>query len=1591
MSQPTNGCNARLQELVEQYEAAAIDAIDICFSTKLSSQSSQTGTQQPQAPSIKEIFENLRVTLDAWWECYEETKVHRQVPEEPDKKPSVEPTDNAVNDEVSENNQTEKLPEMIDRPTLQGDNTEERSSERSVSCGNAEEMQPVVDPNFNNPEIRCSTALDHLADMVNEHSEGNPCPGVTDEQAKLDRPSLMACDHTQKDRCTYVHPQKNLPNDAPMSCSEDNNISALTSHVEDICCSELLAVTAGGTSRPTFMEEDKRLVIHKPPLDFPHQNNGIPRSDTTAGLKPTPADDWESAMLLNKPTFSLKTIIKLKAADSWIEAYGSDYNTTTSLSVYNAEDDKANSTKADDTSFRSNRTTLSLNVHPQNWSGRGEKNQRIKYNYDYIYQSTLSRLPVRLSNIRPRSHSVQGFESSRYSMRIPESHPIQTTQKNLTLSGCPVVIIDIVSNQETSESNIEIPRNNKTIPQLPGEIQKNQIKIGIVGKTANITSEMGRKNMTACKTVPDYRRSRSADSWESLNSPYKVHALPLHKQRASKIYPRPGSFELKDNLGPDMMESTSVSHPLPPLAIPTQAHKSTKSRQPQRVEQAAQRVQRGESLPVRESDMEKPKLPPQVLPEDYEWLGTLDRRSQPATYFDGLKQFQTVEPLPSVPARLVPVSPGISQKSAEQFERERQKIPAIDHKESFVRRPNRPQSTPAFRTSSGTDESPLPSPPPTPPEYRDYTRPHSSPDRFINKTREEDMRTPKNLRQKQWIQIRSHSELEARQVNVGVADSYRSVELPVMIDMLRDKKRNNQSSDRHLEDKNKSHLMPSDSVSRPVSGDFKPGSRQRQSSRFLESSDLERLLAPDPYRKKSKDSNGSVEPGQPVTFESSSRPPMVKMKTVDINAPPIPTRHPTANGGSIKPVDNISSKPKNIRKRPVQRSKSDMDKYLDGKIEKAYSEEIVRRASVKSEGDADKRNGSISSLSELAEYEEQVSKQWERFRDKFRALSRKGLRDHSVPSENVDLKGQTPSDGPPTDTSVREPPHHITTDPPQPSELRKAERGTRESRTSKLPVPIDSWKSPAGSGFVRVITDDAKHSKNEFKRPDRSGDDKCKSTAPTRPQKRYSVRGQPVPLKTELVRQDKNISAGKDRHPPSGSETTEDGKDYHLGYADSQVRDQHHPKSVKGMPSGGTESPRPKSIGHPSSDGGKQIHGVRPSPRHGEEKARYYPDSGEDGVGKAKIAKSPEPIYSQSGSGNVPENKGETVPGAPGGKGKKAFDSDRPSPRSDQMAEEAAPLTPQRLIKRPADQNRRRESGGPERLVPPKLASEENKTERVKPGRLPFDGSQTHRRAEGCSPLTDRHPPKSVEYETSEQGKPTFRSARGSKNREQLPTKTVDDEKTRKPESGLPDKADDGRFRSAASTRSSHGDLAPSRAIASRSRYSPEGRARSKPEKPLSETGRHKIHEPTVAENVKSPHDPTATSTDVSGLKQGDTGSERKPFISRIGGYIRDHTHMFDKLPQRKHQKDREENEQFNDSAANDSVKVSSTSPPPFKPISDRRHPQKRRLYEEIDVNQDQKIKRPSSMEPGNMLFLLALLFNPIFHHLQSGGFAYAC
>ncbi|CAL8105538.1 unnamed protein product [Calicophoron daubneyi] len=341
MSQPTNGGNARLQELVEQYEAAATDAIDICFSTNLSSQSSQTGTQQPQAPSIKEIFENLRVTLDAWWECYEETKAHRQVPEEPDKKPSVQPTDNAVIDEVSENNQTDKLPEMIDRPTLQGDNTEERSSERSVSCGNVEEMQPVVDPNFNSPEIRCSTALDirvnecavvlhenHLADMANEHSEDNPYPGVTDEQAKLDRPSVLACDHTQKDRCTYVHPQKNLPNDAPMSCSEDNNISALTNNVKDIRCSELLAVTTDGTNCSTVIIKDKRLTIHKPLLSFPHQNNGISRSDTTAGLKPTPADDWESAILLNKPTFSPKTIIKLKAADCWIEAYGSDYTTS---------------------------------------------------------------------------------------------------------------------------------------------------------------------------------------------------------------------------------------------------------------------------------------------------------------------------------------------------------------------------------------------------------------------------------------------------------------------------------------------------------------------------------------------------------------------------------------------------------------------------------------------------------------------------------------------------------------------------------------------------------------------------------------------------------------------------------------------------------------------------------------------------------------------------------------------------------------------------------------------------------------------------------------------------------------------------------------------------------------------------------------------------------------------------------------------------------------------------------------------------------------------------------------------------------------
>ncbi|CAL8073067.1 unnamed protein product [Calicophoron daubneyi] len=127
--------------------------------------------------------------------------------------------------------------------------------------------------------------------MANEHSEDTPCPGVTDEQAKLDRPSVVACDHTQKDRCTYVHPQKNLPNDAPMSCSEDNNISAPTNNVKDIRCSELLAVTNDGTNRSTVIKKDKRLTMHKPLLNFPHLYNGIPWSDTITELKPTISND----------------------------------------------------------------------------------------------------------------------------------------------------------------------------------------------------------------------------------------------------------------------------------------------------------------------------------------------------------------------------------------------------------------------------------------------------------------------------------------------------------------------------------------------------------------------------------------------------------------------------------------------------------------------------------------------------------------------------------------------------------------------------------------------------------------------------------------------------------------------------------------------------------------------------------------------------------------------------------------------------------------------------------------------------------------------------------------------------------------------------------------------------------------------------------------------------------------------------------------------------------------------------------------------------------------------------------------------------
>ncbi|CAL8068602.1 unnamed protein product [Calicophoron daubneyi] len=232
-----------------------------------------------------------------------------------------------LNDSVEVPKNSAVLPchsEKSDRPTIPAGNTEEQPSKPSVCCGNVGEMQPVVDPNFNTPEIRCSTALDvrsdetavvldenHPADTVNDHSEDNPYPGVTDEQAKLDRPSVMACDHTQEGRCTDVHTETNLLNDAPTSCPEDNHIPALNSHVEDIRRSELLGVTADGNSRPAVMKDDKRLTIHKPRLNFPHQNNGIPWSDTIAGLKPALSDDCECAMLLSNPTFSLKTMTKL--------------------------------------------------------------------------------------------------------------------------------------------------------------------------------------------------------------------------------------------------------------------------------------------------------------------------------------------------------------------------------------------------------------------------------------------------------------------------------------------------------------------------------------------------------------------------------------------------------------------------------------------------------------------------------------------------------------------------------------------------------------------------------------------------------------------------------------------------------------------------------------------------------------------------------------------------------------------------------------------------------------------------------------------------------------------------------------------------------------------------------------------------------------------------------------------------------------------------------------------------------------------------------------------------------------------------------
>ncbi|KAF5395164.1 hypothetical protein PHET_06795, partial [Paragonimus heterotremus] len=566
-------------------------------------------------------------------------------------------------------------------------------------------------------------------------------------------------------------------------------------------------------------------------------------------------------------------------------------------------------------------------TYSEPFTEREEKETRFSYSQ--------TRLKVGQENFGQLGHNlevtVRQFRARRHSaIETTESeltegdHSIQLAERSFTLSRQPTLLIDWQS----------VRQKSRTLPP------RLTTKATVCLRTPTTSSETtSRKRYMRSESNQERLTIHITDQQESIvHGDFLAQSISLRRRPAS-AEPRP-TFEPPHVLSPTRARKALLVYPKP-------------SAEPQ---------------PGYKSDL---GLPSVTTDEDFDTVSpTYPQLHRIDHDYDPYMPILSHRTHPSVP--IPPTDHRTAQETAKDlwYRGRYGRVPFVDHKESFVRRPARARSSPSYATDQYPDEethytsmgetktvSKRPTSKPVEPPKSDDRRPDYS----------EDETSKQYERFRGWNEIRP----EGKEETTGSTEKLLDItHLKFANDDHGHKPKYEDSTfNRYQFFKNSSlKATGQDSCFFPHDSEGPGESYNRNYSKNAtnETNDIDYFLAPTPYRVKEWGSK------QWVSVPTGARSTPEDKPTVP---PKLPSHHPpTSSSAAIKRSASVrdsrykdSVQPKGRR---ILRRKSDLDQNLEDQFDKVYREELSRREGKKIDKVHTVDQCSSSDLSVLASREE---------------------------------------------------------------------------------------------------------------------------------------------------------------------------------------------------------------------------------------------------------------------------------------------------------------------------------------------------------------------------------------------------------------------------------------------------------------------------------------------------------------------------------------------------------------------------------------------------------------------------------------------